>query len=301
MDLSIVIPAFNNSSHLAATLARMTHYCADFDYEIIVVDYSSETGESERIHGLLAANHHARLHESRVPGNIAVACNIGFRLARSEVVFFLEPEDLFGTNYIIRRLKRHADTRIDIMFGNYTTVSEKSLRSYVFNYQEGVTGEDFLFIEMGDIRTSTISVRKKQDRRFLFPEFLARYQDWGFLVNATNLGARVVHDQGGGVFIRCGAEDLNRCRLNIDASERFIDTYLQASGRYISGFACKHLLASLYSEDLQAFNYYSSRMERHTLSGKFKAIKLYGDCLARLGLFPLGGRLLRTAREGLRR
>ncbi|MGP3071923.1 glycosyltransferase family 2 protein, partial [Serratia ureilytica] len=105
----------------------------------------------------------------------------------------------------------------------------------------------------------------------------------------------------GGVFIRCGDEDLNRCRLNIDASERFIDTYLQASGRYISGFACKHLLASLYSEDLQAFNYYSSRMERHTLSGKFKAIKLYGDCLARLGLFPLGGRLLRTAREGLRR
>lgn len=195
---------------------------------------------------------------------------------------------MFGTNYIIRRLRRHEDTRIDIVFGNYTTVNDKNVRSYVFNYQEGVAGEDFLFIEMGDIRTSTISVRKKQDRRFLFPEFLARYQDWGFLVNATNLGARVVHDQGGGVFIRCGDEDLNRCRLNIDASERFIDTYLQASGRYISGFACKHLLASLYSEDLQAFNYYSSRMERHTLSGKFKAIKLYGDCLARLGLFPLG-------------
>lgn len=45
MDLSIVIPAFNNSNHLAATLAHMTHYCAGFDYEIIVVDYSSESGE----------------------------------------------------------------------------------------------------------------------------------------------------------------------------------------------------------------------------------------------------------------
>ncbi|MNT87240.1 hypothetical protein D3C72_2276300 [compost metagenome] len=89
--------------------------------------------------------------------------------------------------------------------------------------------------------------------------------------------------------------------MNIDASEQFIDAYLHTSGRYISGFACKHLLASLYSENLQAFNYYSSRTEHHALSSKFRAIKLYGDCLARLGLFPLGGRLLRTAREGFRR
>jgi len=301
MDLSIVMPAFNNSASLAATLVRMTNACFGFDYEIIVVDDASEPEELEKMRSLLAANRRARLHENKVRSNTAASCNTGFRLARAEVVFFLEPEDFFSTNYIIRRLKRHQDTRLDIVFGNYSTVNDKNIRSYRFDYKEGATGADFLFLDMGDIRTSAISLRKKDDRRFLFPEFLYKYQDWGFLVNATNLGARVAFDEGLGVFIRCGDAATDRSRMNIDASEQFIDAYLNASGRYISGFASKHLLASLYSENLQAFNYYSSRAEHHALSSKFKAIKLYGDCLTRLGLFPLGGRLLRTAREGFRR
>ena len=301
MDLSIVMPVFNNSASLAATLVRMTNACSGFDYEIIVVDNASDKQELDNMRSLLVANRRARLHENKVRRNTAASCNTGFRLARAEVVFFLEPEDSFNTNYIIRRLKRHQDTRIDIIFGNYVTVSDRNVRSYRFDYKEGATGADFLFIDMGDIRTSTISLRKKDDRRFLFPEFLYKYQDWGFLVNATNLGAKVAFDEGRGVFIRCGDADTDRCRMNIDASEQFIDAYLNASGRYISGFACKHLLASLYSENLQAFTYYSARTERDALSSKFRAIKLYGDCLARLGLFPLGGRLLRTAREGFRR
>ncbi len=86
-------------------------------------------------------------------------------------------------------------------------------------------------------------------------------------------------------------------KLNLEASDRFINTFLSPSDRHISGFACKHLLASLYSENAQAFNYYSSRIVRHSLSGKFKMIKWYGDCLARLGLFSVGGRLLRNVRQ----
>ncbi|BFO10610.1 hypothetical protein GGER_31200 [Serratia rubidaea] len=162
------------------------------------------------------------------------------------------------------------------------------MRDYTFQYQSGSAGEDFLFLEMGDIRSSTISMRKKSDRRFLFPEFLAKHQDWGFLVNATNLGAQVAHDVGGGVYLDVGRTSRMSARLNLEASDLFIDAFLHASERHISGFACKHLLASLYSENQQAFNYYSSRILQHSLSGKFKLIKLYGDCLTRLGVFPLG-------------
>lgn len=133
MDLSIVMPVFNNSASLATTLARMTHACSGFDYEIIVVDNASDKQELDKMRSLLVANHRARLHESKTRSNTAVSCNTGFRLASSDVVFFLEPEDSFSTNYIIRRLKRHQDTRIDIVFGNYTTVSDRNTRSYMFD------------------------------------------------------------------------------------------------------------------------------------------------------------------------
>ncbi len=121
------------------------------------------------------------------------------------------------------------------------------------------------------------------------------------MVNATNLGAHVAHDAGGGVFLDVGRYGRMTAKLNLEASDRFINTFLSPSDRHISGFACKHLLASLYSENAQAFNYYSSRIVRRSLSGKFKMIKWYGDCLARLGLFSVGGRLLRNVRQGFRR
>ncbi|EFE95220.1 glycosyltransferase family 2 protein [Serratia odorifera] len=301
MDFSIVIPIYNSAGYLPTTLTRIFNACQGFDYQIVLVDDCSDAEDIAQVRQLAAANSQVMLHEKTQKSNAAVSRNLGAQLAQAEVVFFLDSDDYFTTNYIIRRLKRHEDVSIDIIFGNYAEVRGESVRDYAYQYKSGSAGEDFLFLEMGDIRSSTISMRKHGDRRFLFPEFLYKHQDWGFLVNATNLGANVVHDAGSGVFLDVGRSGRMTGTLNLDASDRFIDTFLRPSDRHISGFACKHLLASLYSENQQAFTYYSSRIVRHTLSGKFKVIKLYGDWLARLGLFPIGGRLLRNARNGFRR
>ncbi|WP_347710099.1 glycosyltransferase family 2 protein [Serratia rubidaea] len=298
MDFSIVMPIYNSAGFLPKTLSRIFAACRGFDYQVILVDDGSEAIDIAQVRQIASAHSQVMLHEKKQKSNASVSRNLGVRLAEAEVVFFLDADDYFTTNYLIRRLKHHEDVSIDIIFGNYAEVSGLSVRDYTFQYQSGSAGEDFLFLEMGDIRSSTISMRKKSDRRFLFPEFLAKHQDWGFLVNATNLGAQVAHDAGGGVYLDVGRASRMSARLNLEASDLFIDAFLHASERHISGFACKHLLASLYSENQQAFNYYSSRILQHSLSGKFKLIKLYGDCLTRLGVFPLGGRLLRHVRNG---
>ncbi|MFZ1871216.1 MAG: glycosyltransferase family 2 protein [Chania sp.] len=301
MDFSIVMPIYNSADYLERNLARIFAACSGFDYQIILVDDCSNDEDIAQIKQLVAAHRHIMLYEKIKKSNAAESRNIGVRLAQAEVIFFLDSDDYFTTHYIMRRLKRHEDQYIDIIFGNYAEVRGDSVRDFTFNYKKGSAGEDFLFLEMGDIRSSTISLRKKRDRRFLFPEFLGKHQDWGFLVNATKQGANVVHDTGSGVFLDVGRRGRMTTKLNLEASEQFIDAFLHPSDRHISGFACKHLLVSLYNENQLAFNYYSSRILRHTLSSKFKLIKLYGDCLTRLGLFPLGGRLLRGARNNFRR
>ncbi|ASM17221.1 MULTISPECIES: glycosyltransferase family 2 protein [Serratia] len=301
MDFSIVIPIYNSARYLPKTLKRIFSACQGFDYQVILVDDCSDEDDIKYIRQIAATNSNVMLHEKKQKSNAAVSRNLGANLAQSEIVFFLDSDDYFTTNYIIRRMKKHEDRHIDIIFGNYAEVSGDSVRDFNFHYKSGSSGEDFLFLEMGDIRSSTISMRKKSDRRFLFPEFLNKHQDWGFLVNATNLGAQVAYDAGGGVFLDVGRYGRMTAKLNLEASDRFINTFLSPSDRHISGFACKHLLASLYSENAQAFNYYSSRIVRHSLSGKFKMIKWYGDCLTRLGLFSVGGRLLRNVRQGFRR
>lgn len=68
-------------------------------------------------------------------------------------------------------MKKHEDRHIDIIFGNYAEVSGDSVRDFNFHYKSGSSGEDFLFLEMGDIRSSTISMRKKAIGAFYFPSF----------------------------------------------------------------------------------------------------------------------------------
>ncbi len=301
MDFSIVMPIYNSASYLERNLARIFHACRGFDYQLILVDDGSAEADIVRIRQLVSCYRQLILHEKVQKSNASVSRNIGLQLAEAEIVFFLDSDDYFTTHYIMRRLQRHEDQSIDIIFGNYAEVCGDSVRDFAFDYKNGSAGEDFLFLEMGDIRSSTISIRKKQGRRFLFPEFLYKHQDWGFLLNATNQGANVTYDVGSGVFLDIGRGGRMTTKLNLEASEQFIETFLRPSDRHISGFACKHLLVSLYNENQRAFAYYSSRIVHHTLSNKFKAIKLYGDCLTRLGLFPLGGKLLRSARNGFRR
>lgn len=301
MDFSIVIPVYNSASYLSKTLERIFNACYGFNYQVILVDDCSDLEDICQVRHIAAGNSHVMLHEKKQKSNAAVSRNLGVQLSRADIVFFLDSDDYFTTNYIIRRLQRHENSAIDIIFGNYAEVHEGGVRNFNFNYKNGSVGEDFLFLEMGDIRSSTISMRKKNARRFLFPEFLNKHQDWGFLVNATHLGAHVAYDPGGGVFLDVGRVGRMTARLNLEASELFINTFLSPSDRHISGFACKHLLAALYSENEEAFTFYSSRIVRHCLNSKFRMIKLYGDCLTQLGLFPLGGRLLRTVRNGFRR
>lgn len=196
-------------------------------------------------------------------------------------------------------MNKHEDRHIDIIFGNYAEVSGDSVRDFNFHYKSGSSGEDFLFWKWA-IFVHPPSAYVKSDRRFYFPSSSISIRI-GVFGQCHQFGRACGARRRWRVFLDVGRYGRMTAKLNLEASDRFINTFLSPSDRHISGFACKHLLASLYSENAQAFNYYSSRIVRRSLSGKFKMIKWYGDCLARLGLFSVGGRLLRNVRQGFRR
>ena len=196
-------------------------------------------------------------------------------------------------------MNKHEDRHIDIIFGNYAEVSGDSVRDFNFHYKSGSSGEDFLFWKWA-IFVHPPSAYVKSDRRFYFPSSSISIRI-GVFGQCHQFGRACGARRRRRVFLDVGRYGRMTAKLNLEASDRFINTFLSPSDRHISGFACKHLLASLYSENARAFNYYSSRIVQRSLSGKFKMIKWYGDCLARLGLFSVGGRLLRNVRRGFRR
>lgn len=145
MDFSIVIPIYNSSRYLPKTLKRIFNACQGFDYQVILVDDCSDEDDIKSIRQIAATNSNVMLHEKKQKSNAAVSRNLGTKLAQSEIVFFLDSDDYFTTNYIIRRMKKHEDRHIDIIFGNYAEVSGDSVRDFNFHYKSGSSGEDFLF------------------------------------------------------------------------------------------------------------------------------------------------------------
>ncbi|MBV6693113.1 glycosyltransferase family 2 protein [Serratia quinivorans] len=301
MDFSIVIPIYNSSKYIENTLNHVFEACECFDYQIILVDDCSEKYHIDAVKHYLKNKRNIVLIEKEEKSNAAISRNIGMSLSKSEIIFLLDSDDYFTSDYIKRRLYLHKNINTDIIFGNYTELYLNHSRDYSFNYRSGRSGEDFLFLDMGDIRSSTISIRKKNGVNITFPEFLNKHQDWGFLINATNKCANIVYDNGRGVYLNIGREQRMTSRLDLDASMRFIDYFLNLSLLHISGFSCKHLLISLYSGNKNAFIYYSYNVLFSSLGYKFKLIKLYGDILIIIGLFPCGGNILRLIRNMFRR
>ena len=215
-----------------------------FDYQVILVDDCSDEDDIKYIRQIAATNSNVMLHEKK--SNAAVSRNrhqvgaIGDRV-------FLDSDDYFTTNYIIRRMNKHEDRHIDIIFGNYAEVSGDSVRDFNFHYKSGSSGEDFLFWKWA-IFVHPPSAYVKSDRRFYFPSSSISIRI-GVFGQCHQFGRACGARRRRRVFLDVGRYGRMTAKLNLEASDRFINTFLSPSDRHISGFACKHLLASLYSEN----------------------------------------------------
>ena len=88
MKYSIVIPAKNEATSIAATLDGLTGTLgnAGIDYEIIVVDDASTDGTAEVVDGLAAANSRIRAHRSQNPPGFGFAVRAGLDVFTGDAV-----------------------------------------------------------------------------------------------------------------------------------------------------------------------------------------------------------------------
>lgn len=106
MDISVIIPTYNNRDLLVATLRSLLaqDYAADY-YEIIVVDDGSTDGSDEAVQHL---NGPVRLtYERRENQGRGAARNAGARLARSPVLLFLDADVRPAPGFLSGHARQH--------------------------------------------------------------------------------------------------------------------------------------------------------------------------------------------------
>lgn len=100
MQLSVIIPCFNEAKTIGHQLAALAHQRVDFDWEVIVVDNGSTDGtvaQAERFHGLLPE---LRILEATEHRGAAHARNVGAKAARGEWLAFCDADDAVSGSWL---------------------------------------------------------------------------------------------------------------------------------------------------------------------------------------------------------
>jgi glycosyltransferase involved in cell wall biosynthesis len=122
MELSVVIPAFNEARAIRPTLEQLVETLSesDIDHEIIVVDDGSTDGTSEIVQRLAESLPDVRLVVHKQNRGYGAALKSGIRAAQSEVVAITDADGTYPNERIPELYRRLVDERADMVVGSRT-------------------------------------------------------------------------------------------------------------------------------------------------------------------------------------
>ena len=114
--LSVIVPVYNGAQFLAQAFENIARECPA-ETEIIVVDDGS-TDDSARVAAAYSAIHRNARVISQVNAGPASARNAGIRAARSDILAFLDVDDLWPAASLQLRLRHlQNNARLDMVLG----------------------------------------------------------------------------------------------------------------------------------------------------------------------------------------
>jgi len=124
MRCSIVIPAYNASRFLSATIESALAQIELDDFELIIVDDGS-TDETTVVASQFAASHPAIVRVIRTTNQgVGAARNVGLANARFDFIQFLDADDLIFADKIAIQIKEMYDTKSDFSLSGGIEIDE---------------------------------------------------------------------------------------------------------------------------------------------------------------------------------
>lgn len=253
MDFSVVIPTFNSSLFVAQALDSIRLATNSDQFEIIVVDDCS--ADVAKLASTLGDYPEARLVNKAKRSNAADSRNIGFELSRTSHVFFLDSDDEFLPGSIDRRIEFHRHSSAGLIFGNYLLNRDGRIRQSSLPVYSGGDVRDYLFSNVGDFRSSTLSISKVDFRGASFDAHSFKHQDWIFGIRCWDAGEKIKFDQEPAAIINLSRDARMSNRANVDASHYFCVNYLKRQS-HVNAFSRKHWMITLLNGDSRAARFY---------------------------------------------
>jgi glycosyltransferase involved in cell wall biosynthesis len=171
LDVSIIIPTFNRETSLRYTLTslmRQTHPTTRF--EVIVVDNESTDGTQQLVENLntpYKLNYVRKVKERQFES--AGTRNLGARLARGDVLIFLDDDMIVPDRFVENHMKFH--TRGD----NFAVLGKMLYLDDNQKLSDAIVGSDFKAHELGKAHFVGTNVRRFIDLSGNLPQFSRGY------------------------------------------------------------------------------------------------------------------------------
>jgi glycosyltransferase involved in cell wall biosynthesis len=190
--ISIVTPSYNQSKFVSEAVmsVQLQNYK---DYEHLIIDGMSTDGTADIMHGL-ATNQANLSWISEADSGQSEALNKGFRLARGEIIGWLNSDDRYRTDCFKHIVKAFVDNpEIDIVYGDYLIIDEqgKALR-----IRREIDFNEFVLLYHRVLyipTTATFFRRRIFDEGNWLNESLQYAMDFDFFVRLAACGYRFKH------------------------------------------------------------------------------------------------------------
>jgi glycosyltransferase involved in cell wall biosynthesis len=187
MDISIIIPAYNEEKYLESTLNSVSQYIpAEYNFEVIIVDNNS-TDKTVDI-----AKRHTAIVIEKQTGSVAALRNIGARRANGKILVFLDADvsltELWSDNFPHTFDKLLAEK--NIVTGSTVGISTEN------NLIEKYWFKPWLEKPLSFINTGHLIVNHELYSAVGgFDESLVTGEDYDFSMRCKSLGATIIDDQ----------------------------------------------------------------------------------------------------------
>lgn len=185
--VSIVIPAFNVENYLAKSIESALSQSYS-NTEIIIVNDGSTDSTSVIAKKVIQTDCRVTLFEQKNLG-LSAARNSGIRLAKGEIVAFLDSDDWWHPEYLekmVRILKKNDRAGICFSRIHYADEAGTLLPLYTRGPVKNIQKRDFIYMNPLSCGSNIVIKKKFLDDTGFFDESLKSLEDQDFLYRAAS-------------------------------------------------------------------------------------------------------------------
>jgi glycosyltransferase involved in cell wall biosynthesis len=182
IKVSIIIPVYNRSKVLKATLDSLRAQTYKEFETIVVDDFSKDFVElQDLLNGYQDINIRFIRHEKNMHGG--AARNTGIINAKGKYVAFLDSDDFWHEDKLRICLEKNINEDEII----YSKITDRSIIRPKQQYDTKNLIDEYLLVENGTMQTSSLFMHRNFANKIMFDPNLKRFQDFDFIIRASRI------------------------------------------------------------------------------------------------------------------